>query len=319
MKAFRRTRYGAPETLELHNTPEPQPEANQVLVRASAWSVNAHDWHMTRGKPYLARLGEGFRQPKDQRIGVDASGVIEAVGPAVTHLRVGDRVFGSRFGAYAELIAGTQFIRLPDGLSFEEGAALPTAGLTALQGLRDKAQLRAGDRALIVGAGGGVGTMAVQIAKALGAEVTAVTRTSHIDLVRSLGADAVLDYTRDDLSRLDRRFDVILDIAGTHRLRLLAGMAAPGGRVALVAPQPGQWIGPIARMAGAIVRTKLGRTPIRAYLADVNRADLETLAELAVAGSLRPAIERTYRFEEIPAAIRHVEEGRAAGKVVVRI
>lgn len=317
MKAYRRTRYGLPNVLELREVPNPVPAEGQVLLRARAWSANAHDWHMIRGKPYVARLGEGLRRPKDPRIGVDVAGVVEAVGPGVEHLRVGDRAFGSRFGAYAELVVAAQVVALPEGLSFEQGAALPTAGLTALQGLRDKCELRAGQRALIVGAGGGVGSMAVQIAKALGAEVTAVTRTSHLGLVRSLGADAVVDYTREDLRRVPAGFDAILDVAGTPRLSTLGRLARHGGTVALVAPQPGQWIGPVLRVAGAVLRTKVGAIRFRPYLASANRADLAVLAEMAARGTLRPVIDRTYRFDEIPAAIRHLEEGRAAGKVVI--
>lgn len=317
MKAYRRTHYGSPDLLELREIPDPKPTDEQVLLRARAWSANAHDWHMVRGRPYLARLGEGFRRPKDPRIGVDVAGIVEAVGPAVDHLRVGDRAFGNRFGAYAELVAAAQVVALPDALSFEQGASLPGAGLTALQGLRDKCELREGQRVLILGAGGGVGTMAVQIAKALGAEVTAVTRTAHLDLVRSIGADTVVDYTREDLRLLPGGFDAILDVGGRHRLATLGRLAAPGGTVALVAPQPGQWIGPVARVAGALLRTKLGGVRFRAYLANVNRGDLVVLAEMAAAGTLRPVIDRVYPFGEIPAAIRHVEEGRAAGKVVI--
>lgn len=317
MKAYRRTRYGSPDTLELREVPDPEPAEGQVLLRARAWSANAHDWHMIRGTPYLARLGEGLRRPNDPRVGVDVAGVVEAVGAGVEHLQIGDRAFGNRFGAYAELVAAAQVVPLPDALSFEQGAALPAAGLTALQGLRDKCELSAGQRALIIGAGGGVGSMAVQIAKALGAEVTAVTRTAHLDLVRSIGADAVVDYTREDLRRVSGGFDAILDVGGTSRLATLGRLVRRGGTVALVAPQPGQWIGPVVRVAGAVVRTKVGAVRFRPYLASVNRADLAVLAGMAATGTLRPVVDRTYRFEEIPAAIRHLEEGRAAGKVVI--
>lgn len=290
---------------------------DQVLVRVRASSANAHDWHMIRGKPYLARLSEGFRAPKTPEIGLDVAGVVEAVGSAVTHLKPGDEAFGSRFGAFAEYVAGKTMMPMPAGLTFEQAAAIPTAGFTALQGLRDKGGLEAGQRVAINGAGGGVGSFAVQIAKALGAEVTAVTGPRAIDMVSSLGADHVVDYTIDDFTRDRGRYDLILDVGGNRRLSHLRRALKPSGRLVMVAPQPGQWIGPVARIAGAVITTRLGRQPAIPYLAVPNREDLAVLSQMVEAGAVRPIIDRSFRFGEVPDAIRYLEEGRAAGKVVI--
>lgn len=290
---------------------------DQVLVRVRASSANAHDWHMIRGKPYLARLSEGLRSPKTPEIGLDVAGVVEAVGANVTHLKPGDEVFGSRFGAFAEYVAGKTMLPMPAGLTFEQAAAIPTAGFTALQGLRDKGQLQAGQRVAINGAGGGVGTFAVQIAKALDAEVTAVTGPRALETVASLGADAVVDYTRDDFSSQRGRYDLILDIGGNRRLSDLRRALTPSGRLVMVAPQPGQWIGPVARIAGAAISTRLGRQPAIPYLAVPNRDDLAVLSRMVEAGKIRPVIDRSFGFEQIPEAIRYLESGVATGKVVI--
>jgi NADPH:quinone reductase-like Zn-dependent oxidoreductase len=317
VKAFIRTRFGGPDTLRLTDIEPPVPTEEQVVVRVRAASVNAHDWHMLRGKPYLARLSEGLRRPKEREIGLDLAGVVESVGSAVTHVQPGDEVFGSRYGAYAELVAGKTMEPMPAGLTFEQAAAIPTAGFTALQGLRDKGALRAGQRVAINGAGGGVGTLAVQIARALGAHVTAVTGPSKIEVVRSLEADAVVDRSRDDFLR-GGPFDLILDIGGDRRLSALRRALTPHGRLVMVAPQPGQWIGPIARIAGAALTTRLGARPAVPYLAVPNRDDLVVLRGMVEAGQLRPVIDRSFSFAEIPAAIAYLESGRAAGKVVIR-
>jgi NADPH:quinone reductase-like Zn-dependent oxidoreductase len=295
----------------------PTPTGEQVLVRVRASSANAHDWHMLRGKPYLARLSEGFLAPKSHEIGLDVAGVVEAVGAAVTHVKPGDLVFGSRYGAFAEYVAGKNMLPMPSGLSFEEAAAIPTAGFTALQGLRDRAQLQAGQRVAINGAGGGVGTFAVQIAKALGADVTAVTGPRAVEAIRSLGADRVIDYSREDFTSERGAYDVILDIGGNRRLSHLRRALTPTGRLVMVAPQPGNWIGPIARIAGAALTTRLGRQPAIPYLAVPNRDDLQVLADQTEAGKLRPIVDRVFPFEQVPAAIRYLESGGVIGKVVI--
>lgn len=319
MKTIVKDRYGSPDLLRIEEVDTPVPNPDQVLVRVHATAINAHDWHMLRGKPYLARLTEGLRRPKERILGLDVAGVVESVGAEVTHVTPGERVFGSRYGAFAESVAGKNMVPIPDPITFEQAAAVPTAGQTALVGLRDKGELRAGQHVLINGAGGGVGTFAVQIAKALGAEVSAATSTRNVELVASIGADHVIDYTRDDFTRERDRYDLILDIGGNRSLRQMRRALRERGIVVMVAPDPGQWIGPILRVAGAIITTRLGAKPARAYLAPVSRENLALLSEMMVAGTLNPVIDRTYPFHQIPDAIRYVEEGLARGKVVIRV
>ena len=317
MKAIVKDRYGSPDVLRIEEVEKPEPNEEQVLVRVHASSVNAHDWHMLRGKPYIARLSEGLRRPKSQSLGLDVAGVVEAVGAAVTHVGPGDRVFGSRSGAFAEYVAGKVMVPMPENLTFEQAAAVPTAGFTALQGLRDKGGIRPGQRVLIIGAGGGVGSMAVQIAKSFEAEVTATTSPKTVEVVRSLGADHVIDHTAEDVTRMGQRYDLVLDVGGTLRLSRLARILTDEGRLVMVAPGAGQWAGPIVRVFGGLVRTRFGTQELRAFLATPNREDLLALKELIEGGRLRPVVDRVYPFDEIPEAIRHVESGRARGKVVI--
>jgi NADPH:quinone reductase-like Zn-dependent oxidoreductase len=320
MRAIVKDRYGPPNVLRVEEIEKPAITTDEgILVRVRATAINAHDWHMLRGKPYLARLSEGFRAPKERHLGLDVAGIAEEVGASVTHVKPGDAVFGSRYGAFAEYVVSRNMVPMPAGLTFEQAAAIPTAGMTALQGLRDHGALQPGQRVLIIGAGGGVGTFAVQIAKALGAEVTAMTSTRNAETVRSIGADEVIDYTRDDFARGKRRYDLILDIGGTRRLSAMRRVLAPTGRIVMVAPQPGQWVGPVARILGAAITTRLGAGPARAFLAQVNRGDLLVLKELIETGKVTPVIDRTYPFDQIADAIRYVEEGHARGKVVVTV
>jgi NADPH:quinone reductase-like Zn-dependent oxidoreductase len=274
---------------------------------------------MLRGKPYLARLSEGLRRPKTTILGLDVAGVVEAVGDKVTHVKPGDRVFGSRTGAFAEYVSSKNMVPMPGNLSFEQAAAVSTAGQTALQGLRDHGRLQAGERVLINGAGGGVGTFAVQIARAFGAEVTAVTSARNVEMATSIGADHVVDYTSQDFTHGKQRYHLILDIGGNHPLTRLRRTLTANGRVVMVAPQPGQWIGPVARMAGAFITNRLGAKPARGFLATANTDDLMALKELIETGRITPVIDRTYAFEEIPEAIRYVEGGQVSGKVVVTV
>jgi len=243
---------------------------------------------------------------------------VEAVGPNVTHVKVGDKVFGSRTGAFAEYVSGRTMVPMPLGVSFEQAAAVPTAGQTALQAVRDIGGVRPGDRVLVNGAGGGVGTFAVQIAKALGAAVTGVTSTGNVDMVRAIGVDEVVDYTRDDFTRAGRRYDVIVDAGGNRSLSRLRRALNRDGTLALVAPGHGEWIGPIVRVLGAAVVARLGSQKVRTFLAKPNKEDLLFLKGLIEAGKVTPVIDRIYPFAEIPAAIRYVERGHARGKVVIR-
>jgi NADPH:quinone reductase-like Zn-dependent oxidoreductase len=317
MKAFVSDRYGSPDVLQLQELPKPEVTDDAVLVRVRATSVNAFDWHMLRGKPYLARLNEGLRRPKNAVLGLDVAGTVEAIGANVTHVKPGDDVFGSRLGAFAEYVSGRNMVPMPNGLTFELAAAVPTAGQTALTGLRDKGGIQAGQRVLINGAGGGVGTFAVQIAKAFGADVTAVTSTKHLEMVRSIGADRVLDYSREDFTRDGRRYDLIFDIGGNRTLSRMRRALGPEGTVVLCAPAPGQWIGPIVRIAGAALTSRFGRQKVRPFLAPVSRENLLVLKELIEDGKVRPIIDRTYPFSQIPEAVRYLEGGQAAGKVVI--
>jgi NADPH:quinone reductase-like Zn-dependent oxidoreductase len=303
--------------MRLAEVDKPKVADDRVLVRVHAASVNAYDWHILRGKPYIARLSEGLRRPKTTVLGLDVAGIAEAVGAGVTDIHPGDRVFGSRLGAFAEYVCGKNMVPMPAGLTFEQAAAVPTAGYTALQGLRDVGGLREGQRVLVNGAGGGVGHFAVQIAKAIGAEVTAVTSTKNIEMVRAIGADHVIDYTRDDFTRSPHGFDLIFDAGGNRSLRALRRALTPNGTAVLAAPAPGQWIDPLVRIAGAVVLSRLSRQQIRPFLAKPSKDDLLVLKELIEAGKLRPVIDRTYPFREIPQAVRHVETGQASGKVVI--
>ena len=319
MRAFVSNRYGSPDVMKLGEVDRPEVTEESALVRVRATSVNAFDWHMLRGKPYLARLGEGLRSPKTTVLGLDVAGVVEAVGEKVTHVKPGDHVFGSRTGAFAEYISGRNMVLMPNGITFEQAAAVPTAGQTALVGLRDKGEIKAGQRILINGAGGGVGTFAVQIAKAFGAEVTAVTSTRNLDMVRSIGADHVVDYTREDFTRSRERYDLIFDIGGNRSLSRTRRVLTPDGTLVLVAPGRGQWIGPIVRVLGAVVTTRFRRQRVRPFLAPVSRDNLLVLKELIEAGKITPVIDRTYPFDEIPDAVRHVERGHVGGKVVITV
>ena len=319
MQVYMARRYGGPETLAIEDVAIPEPGEGAVLVRVHASSVNALDWHMLRGKPYLVHATDGLRAPKEPRIGVDAAGVVEAIGPGVTDLHVGDRVFGARTGAFAEYVTGHNFVPLPAGMTFEEGAAIPVAGTTALQAVRDKAAVRAGQRVLVTGAGGGVGTMAVQIAKALGATVTAATSPSKADLVRSIGADEVLDRTTDDVTRPAQPYDVIIDVGSDRRLGDMRHALGPDGVLVIVGAGAGDWIGPLVRIGVGALRSRLGRQRFLPFLSHIRRDDLFALKDLIEAGALRPVIERTYPFAEIPEAIRRVESGQVAGKVAISV
>jgi NADPH:quinone reductase-like Zn-dependent oxidoreductase len=319
MKAFTRDRYGSPDILRLEEVDRPSLPDEAALVRVHATSVNAHDWHMLRGRPFLARTEAGLRRPKQRILGIDVAGTVESVGPAMTRLEPGDRVFGARSGAFAEYVAGKNLVPIPSRLSLEQAAAIPVAGLTALQGLRDRAGVQPGQRVLINGAGGGVGTFAVQIAKALGAEVTATTSPRHVEMVGSLGADEVLDYTKTDFSRTGRRYDAILDIGGHHSLHALRRALVPGGIGIMVAPAPGDWVGFLFRIVGAAVSARFVSRPIRPFLSQVNLDDIGVLARMVEDGAITPVVDRTYPFEQLPDAIRYVESGQACGKVVVTI
>jgi NADPH:quinone reductase-like Zn-dependent oxidoreductase len=316
MKAFIYERYGPPETLRMAEVDKPVPEVDEVLVKVLAASVNAADWHVLRGKPLFSRATLGMLRPKHQILGGDVAGRVEAVGGGVTRFKPGDEVYANLldhgYGGFAEYVSvpvGVMSFK-PAQLSFEEAAAVPMAATTALQGLGHHGELRPGQRVLINGATGGVGSFAVQLAKASGAEVTGVTSTPNLDLVRSLGADHVLDYTTTDFTRGGGRYDLILDTVGNRSVPDLKRALAPGGRAAVTG------FTSLSRLLGVSLR---GGKEIAQVQAHVTTRDLELLSELIEAGKLRPQIDRRYRFADIPAAIAYLEQGRARAKVVIEM
>jgi NADPH:quinone reductase-like Zn-dependent oxidoreductase len=317
MQAIQFHRYGPPNVLRLEEIEMPTVADDAVLVRVKAASVNALDWHRMRAEPILVRFTDGFRGPKVPSLGVDAAGVVEAAGKDVTHLRPGDEVYGVRTGAFGEYVSGRNFAPKPANLSFEQAAAMPVAAVTALQGLRDKGQLQPGQQVLINGASGGVGHFAVQIAKAMGAEVTAVTSTRHVEMVRVLGADEVIDYTRDDFTKRRGAFDLVVDIAGSHTLAATRHVLKKDGTFLVVGGPKGRVIRPLDRMVGAMIMRRFVSQRMLGFIAEVTRDDLLALKDLAEAGKLIPVIDRTYPLAQTADAIRHVEEGHTAGKVVI--
>jgi NADPH:quinone reductase-like Zn-dependent oxidoreductase len=316
MKAFIYEKYGPPETLRMAEVDKPAPDADQVLVKVLAASVNAADWHVLRGKPLFSRATLGLLRPKHQILGVDIAGRVEAVGSGVTRFRPGDEVYANLldhgYGGFAEYVSvPVAVVSLkPASLSFEEAAAVPMAAVTALQGLGHHGDLQPAQQVLINGASGGVGSFAVQIAKAYRAEVTAVTSTGNLDLVRSLGADHVLDYTRDDVVKTGRRYDLILDTVGNRSVPELRRALAVGGKAAVTG------FTSVARLLAVSLR---GGKDIAQVQAHVTAKDLELLSELIEAGKVRPQIDRRYRFAEIPDAIAYLEQGHARAKVVVGV
>lgn len=321
MQAVTQDRYGSPDVLRLRDVPRPEIGDDGVLVRVRAVSLNAVDWHLMRGAPFVARLGEGLRTPKQTIPGVDVAGVVEAVGKDVTELAVGDEVFGARNGSLAELLAGRvrNFVPKPENLTFEEAAAIPVAATTALQAIRDQGGLQAGQTVLVDGAGGGVGSYTVQIAKAFGGHVTATTSGSKVEMVRGLGADEVLDYERVDPTRLDRRFDLVLDVGGYRSNGALRRIVTPAGTIVGVGAGSSRLVPLLLGMADAMVRSRVLKQRVKFFLARTNRADLLVLRDLAAAGRVRPVIERTYPLSQVADAMRAIESGQVAGKVVVTV
>ena len=310
------TRYGPPNVVRVVEADKPIPADGEVLIRIRAASVNPLDWHLIRGSPRVARLFMGLVRPKLTRPGADVAGHVESVGKDVNGFASGDAVFGGCRGACAEYVCtpATALEKKPDNLTFDEAAALPVAGITALQGLRDNGHLSAGQKVLINGASGGVGTFAVQIAKAFGAEVTGVCSTRNVQMVRSIGACRVIDYTREDFTQSELRFDVLLDCAGNRPLRACRRLLNPGGRYVLVgAPEP------FRRIARMRLLSLFGGPRLVFFLARQKPGDLRFLAELAAAGKLRPVIDRRFTLSEVAEAIRYNEAGHARGKVIVTI
>jgi NADPH:quinone reductase-like Zn-dependent oxidoreductase len=328
VRAIVQDRYGSSDILELRDIDPPVPAAGEVLVRVRAASVNAYDWHFMRGDPYLARLQLGLRAPKERIRGRDFAGVVEFVGAGVTGLQPGDDVYGEADGAFAEYVCAkdASVATKPANLTFAQAAAVPLAGNTALMGLCDAARVQPGQRVLVNGASGGVGTFAVQLAKAFGAEVTAVCSTRNVDQARSLGADRVIDYTREDFAADGaadpRRYDVVFDLAGNRSLAELRRPLTPTGALVLSGggrSSGGDFLGPLGLIVKSLTLKPFARHRLLVLLAKQGKENLATLRELAESGKLTPVIERTYPLSEAAEAIRYLEIEHARAKVVVTV
>jgi NADPH:quinone reductase-like Zn-dependent oxidoreductase len=326
MKAIVYRNYGPPDVLRLEEIDRPVPDDDQMLVKVRAASVNPLDWHFMEGTPYVARLlAFGMRAPTNTRLGVDYSGTVEAVGKNITRFKPGDEVFGGKTGAFAEYICVREDRAVtlkPPSLTFEQAASVPIAGLTALQALRDNGKVQPGQKVLINGASGGVGTFAVQIARSYGADVTGVCSTRNLDLVRSLGANQVIDYTKEDFTRGEQRYDLILDNVGNHSLLECRHALTPRGKYVLIGGggvNDGRWVGPLIRPVKALAMRPFVTQEMGMMLAELNPQDLAIVGDLIKDGKVTPVIDRRYKLSEVPAAIRYLEEGHARGKVVITV
>ena len=323
MRAVVHDSFGSPDVLEIREIEKPTPADDELLVRVRAASVNPADWYGVTGRPWVARPTMGFVKPKETRVGVDFAGTVEAVGKDVTQFRPGDDVFGGRTGAFAEYVCVREeraVVPKPATVTFEQAAAVPVAALTALQGLRDKGQLQPGQKVLINGASGGVGTFAVQIAKALGAEVTAVCSTRNLELVRSIGADHVIDYTREDFTRSDQRYELMLDIAGSRSWSACRRVLNPRATLVIVGgPKASRLIGPLGHVVKKSLAGLVSSRKVVFFIAKFNKADMVVLQELLEAGKVASVIDRRYELREIADALRYLGEGHAQGKIVLTV
>lgn len=324
MKAISYERFGGPEMLSYGDLPVPEPAKGEVLVKIEAAAVNPLDWHMLRGTPRIIRLSPDVRGKKPMRPGRDLAGTVNRIGPGVSDLRAGDRVFGAAQGAFAEYVCAPEsaFAQMPSQMSFEEAAAIPIGGLTALQALRDSGGLKAGEEVLINGAAGGVGTFAVQIAKEMGAQVTAVCSASSAPLVTKLGADHVVDYHSDDFTLHANRYDLIVDLIGNHSYRRLKQALKAEGRIVAVgggaggAYSLGRWI---IRTLAAVAASKFTRRKVILGMSRLDRQDLAFLGELIAAGRAKPVIDKRFLLAEAPLAMRYLAAGHAHGKVIITV
>ena len=322
MNAAVYTSYGPPDVIQIADVEKPVPKDNEVSIRVRAASVNPLDWHFMRGMPYVVRIQAGLRKPKDTRLGVDAAGQVEAVGRNITQFRPGDEVFGFCRGALAEYVCTSEssLVFKPDHVTFEQAASAPLASLTALQGLRDKGRIQSGQKVLINGAAGGVGTFAVQIAKWFGAEVTGVCSTRNVEMVRSIGADRVIDYKHEDFTKATPRYDLILDCVGSRSLSACRGVLNPKGTYVAVGGPTGRWmIGLLARLTTALVLSRFVSQTLVVVTARRSKDDLTMIHDLMKTGKITPVIDRRYRLNESAEAIRYLEQGHARGKVVITL
>jgi len=319
MKAIVYHNYGSPDVLKREEIEKPTASDDEVLIKVRAASVNPLDWHYMRGTPYIVRIKAGLRKPKVTRLGVDVAGQVEAVGRNVTQFKPGDEVFGACRGAFAEYVCASEgsLVLKPTNVTFEQAASVPVAAFTALQGLRDKGQIQPGQKVLINGAAGGVGTFAVQIAKSFGADVTGVCSTRNVEMVRSIGADRVIDYTQEDFTKSRQRYDLILDCVGNHSLSAFRHVLNPKGTYIIVGGPVGSMIGLLARWITALVLSRFVSQKFVMFRARSSKEDLTIMRELMAAGKVTPVIDKRYRLSEVPEAIRYLEEGHARGKVVI--
>jgi len=320
VKAIVQDAYGSPEILVLGETRVPEVGAGEVLVRVRAAGIDRGTAHLMRGEPYLMRLIFGLRGPRNPVPGRDVAGTVAGVGSDVNGFEVGDEVFGIAAGSFAQyaVVRADKLVHKPAGLIFEQAAVVPVSATTAMQGLRTVGRVQAGQRVLVIGASGGVGTYAVQIAKALGATVTGVCSTAKVDLVRSLGADSVIDYTQDDFAAGATRFDVILDIGGNSHISHLRRALAPKGTLVIVGGEGGRWTG-VGRQLRAVAVSPFVRQRLTMFFNQERHDDLEAVRELIEAGRVTPVVDRTYALAEVPDAMRHLEAGRARGKIAITI
>ncbi len=320
MKAIVYRCYGSTDVLEFEDVEKPAPADDEVLVKVVAASVNPLDWHFMRGTPYLLRLMSGLGAPDDTGLGVDFAGTVEAVGSNVKRFKPGDEVFGGGNGAFAEYLTVGEdgpLAMKPANLSFGQAASVPIAALTALQALRDTGKLEPGQKVLINGASGGVGTFAVQIAKSFGAEVTGVCSTRNVEMVRSIGADHVFDYTKEDYTESGQRYDLIIDMVGNHSLSANRRVLTPEGIFVIVGGGKGNWLGPMMNPIKALLMSPFVDQEFVMILAQLHQDDLAILGDLMQAGKVTPVIDRRYPLSEVPAALRYSEEGHAQGKIII--
>jgi len=327
MRAIRYDRYGPPaEVLEVREVEAPTPREGEVLVRVRAAGANPVEWHLVRGEPFLIRLMNGLRRPKDGDVGFDVAGVVEEIGPGVTDFRPGDEVFGHGSGSFAELTRArsSRLARKPERLSFEQAASVPVAGGTAFHALVTHGKVEAGERVLIVGAGGGVGSFAVQLAKALGAEVTAVCSGEKTDYVRALGADCVVDYTREDVTTLPERYEVVIQLAGDHSLFALRRLLSPHGRLVLAGSGAGRdgtgfVLGALRGFVLSRLFSRFTDRAVKMFVSSTSREHLEALVGFVERGELTPSVEHAYPLEQAADALTEIESGHARGKLVVAV
>jgi NADPH:quinone reductase-like Zn-dependent oxidoreductase len=314
--------YGSPDVIEFTDIAKPVPADDEILVKVAAASVNPLDWHFVRGTPYIVRLMAGTGAPDVTRLGVDFSGTVEAVGTGVTRFEPGDEVFGGRTGAFAEYVIineDSAVTALPENMSFEQAAAVPIAGVTALQALRDVGKLESGQKVLINGASGGVGTFAVQIAKSMGAEVTGVCSTRNVEMVRSIGADHVFDYTKEDYTESGQQYDLIIDMVGNHSPSANRRALTPDGTFVVVGGGKGNWLGPMAGPIKGLILSWFVDQEFAMVLAEMNQPDLATLGDLMQSGQLVSVVDSRYSLPNVADAIRHSEEGHARGKIIIEV